>query len=83
LHPRRACKWLCFVPDCLGTRGPRKSSNLDRPVHWRHFPQALDYTYIRHDFMIYHIICYIIYDVVYIYNMISWYTISLNISYMM
>jgi hypothetical protein len=33
--------------------------------------------------MIYHIICYIIYDVVYIYDMISWYTISLNISYMM
>lgn len=83
LHPRRACEWFCLVPDCPGTRGPRKRSNLDCPVHWRHFPQALDYTYIRHDFMIYHIICYIIYDVVYIYNMISWYTISLNISYMM
>ena len=42
LHPRRACEWFCLVPDCPGTRGPRKRSNLDCPVHWRHFPQALD-----------------------------------------
>jgi hypothetical protein len=41
-HPRLARYCFYLFPNSKGTRGPRNSSNLHRPVYQRNFPQARD-----------------------------------------